>query len=249
LQEQVREDRQLVDADVTAEQDRRQKMQKVFKKQRDAVSQMKKARDLGTIAPHEVEAIMKPKAVARSLAAAGAVAVAPPAKPLWAMTEAQKDDFEEQETADLIRFAEDCDFDRYISDLEFRQNLQVIKDRAKKLQKEQDAFKESILQEFNAQAGDDDLAAEANEDVLSAANEDVAGSENGRARRYVGGGGGLGSRPDWDGSTAGGDEGREENREARSAAERLLEANPRLKAVHSKGSVQKLVEKVQDASE
>merc|ERR1711937_471736 len=70
-------------------------------------------------------------------------------KPLWAMTEQEKESFQEKEADDLLSFADNLDFDQYIGDLEFRQNLEVLKDRAGKLSKEQDAFKDAIVNEFN----------------------------------------------------------------------------------------------------
>merc|ERR1711904_108392 len=84
------------------------------------------------------------------------------------MTEMEKEQHQEQEASELISFAEDLDFDKYIGDLEFRQNLEVMKDRAGKLEKEQASFKEELCAEFNA---DDESTAVGsprnNEDALS----------------------------------------------------------------------------------
>merc|ERR1712039_26200 len=55
-----------------------------------------------------------------------------------------------------------------------------------------------------------------------------------------------GKRPDWDASTACGDDRLSVDRDTQSAAERLLDANPQMRAIHSKGSVQRLMEKAQD---
>merc|ERR1711972_941606 len=63
-------------------------------------------------------------------------------KPLWAMTENEKDSFEDDVGNDLINFAEGLDYDKFIGDLEFREGLAALRDRAGKLQKEQDAFKD-----------------------------------------------------------------------------------------------------------
>merc|ERR1719265_1196745 len=57
-------------------------------------------------------------------------------KPLWAMTEQEKEVHQEKEADDLLSFAEDLDFDKYIGDLEFRENLEVLRDRAGKISKE-----------------------------------------------------------------------------------------------------------------
>merc|ERR1712118_558982 len=66
------------------------------------------------------------------------------------MTEQEKDEYQDTEANELIQFAGELDFDNYIGDLEFRQNLEVLKDRAGKLEKEQEAFKDELCAEFNA---------------------------------------------------------------------------------------------------
>merc|ERR1719277_315278 len=72
------------------------------------------------------------------------------AKPLWAMTAKEKDDFEEEEADALISFTENLDFDKFVGDLEFRQGLEALKDRAGRLHKEQEAFKDALVRDFNA---------------------------------------------------------------------------------------------------
>merc|ERR1719220_1697381 len=129
------------------------------------------------------------------------------------MTEEEREGFEDDQAADLIEFAENLDFDGYINDLEFRQCLRAVQDRAKKLQREQNAFKDSIVNEFNM-ADDDE------ED-----DEDMRSISAGRtAHRGLPQTGGVGDRPDWDSSTAAGDDlPGGFNKETRSAAERLFE--------------------------
>merc|ERR1719198_548522 len=73
-------------------------------------------------------------------------------KPLWAMTEEEKEGAEDDEAAALIDFAENLDFEKYLGDAEFRQCLQVVQDRAKRIQREQDKFKDDLIRDFNAQA-------------------------------------------------------------------------------------------------
>mmetsp|Transcript_97264 Transcript_97264/g.208681 ORF Transcript_97264/g.208681 Transcript_97264/m.208681 type:complete len:326 (-) Transcript_97264:175-1152(-) len=233
LQEQVRDDKISIEDSKREQEERKKKMADVFKKQRDLIRDMKKQRHKSNIEPHEIEAVMKPKSSKKKTSETSQ-------KPLWAMTESEKDQFEDQEGDDLLRFAEEIDFDSYIDDLQFRQCLSAVADRAKRLQREQDAFKDSILNEFNGQ--DDE---EQDDDFYS-----ELGQEEGRdgSARKVGsrrrGGGGSDDRPDWDASTTCGDEApNAADGNMRDAAARLLEANPNLKAVHSKGSVQRLVEK------
>merc|ERR1719181_234915 len=76
-------------------------------------------------------------------------------KPLWAMTAQEKESFEEEEADALVNFAENLDFDKYMGDLEFRQALDAMKDRAGKLAKVQDAFKDDLVRDFNTKVGDD----------------------------------------------------------------------------------------------
>mmetsp|Transcript_11603 Transcript_11603/g.32693 ORF Transcript_11603/g.32693 Transcript_11603/m.32693 type:complete len:341 (+) Transcript_11603:79-1101(+) len=234
LQEQVREDQRQAEEGEKVQQERKQRMAEVFKMQRDAIRQIKKERNRDSIQPHEIEAIIKPKEVSRPPRGAQ--------KPLWAMTEEEKEGVEDEEADDLIRFAEGVDFDEYINDLEFRQGLEALKDRAKKIQREQDAFKDSILREFNGSEDDADEA-------RSASAYDDARTDGGADRptgRRPGQDSAPRGRPDWDASTAAGDDGPALDRESQAAADRVLQANPQLRGVHSKGSVRKLIERASE---
>eukprot|EP00928_Gymnodinium_smaydae_P053516 TRINITY_DN37493_c0_g1_i1.p1 TRINITY_DN37493_c0_g1~~TRINITY_DN37493_c0_g1_i1.p1 ORF type:complete len:343 (+),score=93.01 TRINITY_DN37493_c0_g1_i1:130-1158(+) len=244
LQEQVKEDRSQVVEDEKQRLERKERMQEVFKAQRDAIRQMRKDKD--TLDRDELEAVMA------EYPPTGIKTKKKTQKPEWAMTAAEKEAFDEDEAAKLINFAQELDFDKFIGDHEFRKHLQVMQDRASKLQKEQDAFKDSILAEFNAEvdgaeAGDDMLTRL--EDGLEGASvfgESECGSAAARRRRpREGAVGGAGERPEWDSSTACGDERQQLDSRAASqaAAERILEANPDLRSVHSKGSVQRLIDK------
>jgi len=238
LQEQVGEDQRQAEASIQAQEERKAKMQVTFKQQRDAIRRIKSERDRSNIDPADVEAILRPGAKR-----AGGVEAA--RKPLWAMTEDEKEGVEDEEAAQLIRFVEDLDFDRYIDDLEFKEHLQIVRDRARRLQREQDAFKDSLVREFNIptdgafQEGDDwpGAASSCGDGSLSRAEDRARGRRPGSLPD---------DRPDWDASTANGDDRMSVDREAHGAAEKLLEANPQLRAIHSKGSVQKLIEKAQE---
>eukprot|EP00913_Durusdinium_trenchii_P026028 g24419.t1 len=148
LQQQMREDRDQAEQEGQDEEEKRQKMKAAFDKHRKAVRDMMKERDdKQKEENHLVQA--KAKATENSVPlseiahAAAISAVDRPApkvsKPLWAMTEQEKDHFEEEEADDLINFVEHLDFDKYVGDLEFRQALGALKDRTGKLKKEQDA--------------------------------------------------------------------------------------------------------------
>jgi len=171
-------------------------------------------------------------------------------KPLWAMTEKEKEQHQEQEASELISFAEDLDFDKYIGDLEFRENLEVLKDRAGKLEKEQASFKDDLVKEFNA---DDESTAVGSPrgldiDALSG----VEGSSLGAGEGIDDLGGKRRKRrtedpdqagPDWDSSTACGDDKVKVNDDDKAMAAHLLEINPNLRGIHSEKSVQKVLEK------
>merc|ERR1719235_2152567 len=72
------------------------------------------------------------------------------------MTQQEKDDFEEGEADELINFAENLDYDKFMNDLEFRKGLASLQDRAGKLKKESDAFKDALIADFNALQEDDE---------------------------------------------------------------------------------------------
>merc|ERR1719486_391172 len=144
-------------------------------------------------------------------------------KPLWAMTEKEKESFEEEEADDLIDFAENLDFDKYMGDLEFRQALDAVKDRAGKLSKIQDAFKDELVRDFNTKMGDDleERSTSAGgsafdfEEGLEGASllGDLRSEGGGRRaaeeRRNADG------RPEWDTSTQCDDDGRKVDREVK----------------------------------
>jgi len=230
LQGQVKEEQQRA-GDIQKQNDeRKQNMQEIFKQQRDAIRSLKK--EQRQIEPHELEAILRPKAKKK-------------AKPLWAMTDAEREDFEEEEAADLIQFADDLDFDKYVGDLEFRQCLQAVSDRAKKLQRERDAFKDALIQEYNGK-GDDDDDESSTGDTASALGDGLS-QRGGRRPPGATGRPGVDHRPDWDSSTAYGDDHGSVDHDVKSVAESVLEARPHMKGVHSKGSVQRIIEKVRDS--
>mmetsp|Transcript_52325 Transcript_52325/g.124904 ORF Transcript_52325/g.124904 Transcript_52325/m.124904 type:complete len:347 (-) Transcript_52325:31-1071(-) len=240
LQVQVKADQKKFEDEELKDVDKKKRSQEVFRNQRDAVRLLKK--DGNMPSRKDVEAVLLNKKPAKAAAAAGQ-------KPLWAMTAPEKDEFEEEEALDLINFADELDYEKYIGDLEFRQCLGVLRDRAKRLQKEQDSFKDALLRDMN---GDDEAANKADEDGDDALESASVVGELGlhQKGRRVNVGSGKASvfdeedRPDWDTSTNCGDERQSTGgRDLRSAAGQLLEAAPHLKAVHSKESMQRIIEK------
>lgn len=65
------------------------------------------------------------------------------AKPAWAMTEKMQEEAKEAEIDDLLEFAYELDYEKYMEDAEVRMALAVIKDRVGSLAKEED-FKENV---------------------------------------------------------------------------------------------------------
>lgn len=262
LQQQMNSERDQIGDDENADAERKVKMKAFFEAQRDNVRKMMHHRNATFAANDGVDVFAGPTfapvnqqdpvatAEARRKDAAKTKANV---KPLWAMTAREKDVFEEDEGDSLIDFAENLDYEKYIGNLDFRQGLEALRDRHGKLQKEQDAFKDALVRDFNASADDEaqstsvgsqDLEGELDGiDGLSILGSDFGGQGGGASRRgdrdLQGGDG----RSDWDNSTACGDERPAAEREVKAAAERILEAAPHLKGIHSKESLQRIIER------
>jgi len=237
LQVQVADENQRISDDDVLQEKRKQRMQVLFKEQRDNIKELKSQglNDMNDVSKLETHLQMKGKTDAKGKSRS---------KPLWAMTEEEKDGLDEEEAAALIDFAENLDFEKYIGDAEFRQQLQVVQDRAKRLQKEQEKFKDDLIRDFNASAGgDDDEFSDYTGSQVDGASQlgDLPG-RTGPARKRVD------DRPDWDVSTNAGDDVANVDREARSDAGRLMDAMPQLKGIHSKESVQKIIEKAREGT-
>lgn len=214
------------------------KMQVLFKEQRDNIKQLKSQ---GLTTTHDVKKLE----AHLDLSKKGAKAK----KPMWAMTEEEQQAADEEEAAALIDFAENLDFEKYLGDSEFRQHLRVVQDRAKKLQREQDKFKDDLIADFNAQAEDDEYGSAYTGSPRGSQAEggSVLGDLPGRTGPVRTRGGE--DRPDWDSSTAMGDEAPSGvSAEARSDAGRVMDAMPQLKGIHSKESVQRIIEKARQGT-
>lgn len=245
LQVQVADENQRIVEDEGQQGKRQAKMQVLFKQQRDAIKEMKSQgfNNLDDVAKLETHLQLTGGVKGAKKTAAK--------KPLWAMTEEEKEGAEDAEAAALIDFAENLDFEKYVDDSEFRQCLQVVKDRARRLQKEQDKFKDDLIRDFNATNEDGDEYGSAYTGSPRGSQFD-GGSQigdlpgrTGPARRGSGGD----DRPEWDGSSAMGDEAASlGGRENRSEAGRVMEAMPQLKGVHSQASVQRIIEKARQGS-
>eukprot|EP00931_Biecheleriopsis_adriatica_P003996 TRINITY_DN105737_c0_g1_i1.p1 TRINITY_DN105737_c0_g1~~TRINITY_DN105737_c0_g1_i1.p1 ORF type:complete len:444 (+),score=114.25 TRINITY_DN105737_c0_g1_i1:69-1334(+) len=283
LQDQMREERDQVDAEEQEAEERRVKMQATFDKHREAVRAMMEADDqrqreeaaikkAAKQALREAEKAAKtggtpPGATAPATEIVNAAAAEPKkqkkqkaSKPLWAMTEQEREHFEEEEADDLINFAENLDFDKYVGDLEFREALDALRDRTGKLKKEQDAFKDDLLANFNAcmEGAGDDEDYEASTAAGSSKWEDgvdgqsllgdlrseysVASSKRSRREERAAKEG----IQEWDGSTVTGDDGPKVDRDVKDMAEVVLESNPRMRGIHSEKSVQNIITKARE---
>eukprot|EP00747_Dinoflagellata_sp_TGD_P194052 gnl/TRDRNA2_/TRDRNA2_61022_c0_seq1.p1 gnl/TRDRNA2_/TRDRNA2_61022_c0~~gnl/TRDRNA2_/TRDRNA2_61022_c0_seq1.p1 ORF type:complete len:386 (+),score=122.41 gnl/TRDRNA2_/TRDRNA2_61022_c0_seq1:108-1265(+) len=238
LQGQMKEERDQVDEDDKITAERKKKMAVFFKKQRDAVKQIKKEKAESLTADH-VESALKCQTDKKGVTTK---------KPLWAMTPAEKEEFEEADAKNLIDFAEALDYEKYLGDLEFKEAVVALNDRAGKLKKEQDKFKDALSAEFDPE-DDEDLSTSAGGTELddgidgqSLLPSEGGGSQQGRrtrgAERYDKDG-----RLEWDNSTSCGDDRPKVDAQTRSAAEHVLESNSQIRAVHSQASVQKMIEK------
>lgn len=272
LQVQMKEERDQVEAEDLDADEREKRLKAAFHKHRDGVREMMRQRDEDDAAEEKAEMERRYQERLRKKEEKEATKAAKLAKergedvkdktskstkPLWAMTEAEKEVHEEMEADDLINFAEGLDYDKFINDIDFRQALGVVKDRAGKLQKEQDAFKDALLRDFNSMADDEERSTSAGgsprrlEDGLdgqSLLGSECRGSDYGGASRRSAGRDRYGEG-DWDGSTNCGDDRPPIDREAKALAERIIESNSNIRAVHSKDSVAKIVAKQRQAVE
>ena len=68
--------------------------------------------------------------------------------PAWAKTQKQVEEDKEAEIDDLLEFAYELDYEKYMEDYEVRQALGIIKDRVKEITQEDD-WKEKMADEWN----------------------------------------------------------------------------------------------------
>lgn len=78
---------------------------------------------------------------------------------MWAMTEKDLEDKKEDEIDELLEFAYELDYEKYMEDLEVRQALALIKNRVQEIKKDTD-WKEKIVKEWNDAAEETGAAQE-----------------------------------------------------------------------------------------
>lgn len=172
-------------------------------------------------------------------------------KPAWAKTEQQLKQEEEEEIDDLIEFAYDLDYEKYMEDLEVRQALALIKERVEEIKKD-DEWRTKIAQEWN------DAEANPNEGGHKNRKQDDDTKSVASIRTSVTGRSKMSKRSElmdeikreerqkeeWDTSTqAERKKPTFEEKLASKLADQILESNPNLKGIHSKVSMKRMLEK------
>jgi hypothetical protein len=174
-------------------------------------------------------------------------------KPAWAKTEQQLKREQEDEIDDLIEFAYELDYEKYMEDLEVRQALALIKERVDEIKKDNEwrtnvAKEWNDLEQANPNEGYNKRQDDDNKSVAS-----IRTSITGRSRMSK-----MSKKSelmdeikredkqkeDWDTSTnADRQKKTVEERLASKLADQILENNPNLKGVHSKVSMKRMLEK------
>ncbi|EER15962.1 hypothetical protein Pmar_PMAR003421 [Perkinsus marinus ATCC 50983] len=100
-------------------------------------------------------------------------------RPLWSLTEAQARKAAEVDEEELLAFAETVKFDEYINDLEFRTALAVMKDRAGRLHREQESFREALQEAYDREIEEQEARVVDVDDGCDNASDDGVGSISG----------------------------------------------------------------------
>ena len=67
---------------------------------------------------------------------------------MWALTQKDVEDQKEDEIDELLEFAYELDYEKYMEDFEVRQALAIIKDRVQEIKKDED-WKQNIVKQWN----------------------------------------------------------------------------------------------------
>lgn len=167
------------------------------------------------------------------------------------MTAQQQEDEKEKEIDDLLEFAYELDYEKFMDDFEVRQAIAIIKDRVNEIKKDED-WKAKIAQEWNEAADDQQQdyqipAKKANDiETRSAVSfkSGKTGISKGSLRSQVEREIQEQGRPEWDQSIKSGKEKQTtEDRVANRLANEVLRDNAKLRGIHSHQSIQKLLMK------
>lgn len=175
-------------------------------------------------------------------------------KPAWALTEKQAEELEEQEVDNLLEFAYQLDYERYIEDFEVRQALAVIKERVQELKKDEN-WKEKFVAKWNQEQVEaaEESKVQENEEEKAEAKEEKAEVKSVKSKSVRSQAKSVKSvadtikeiekkeRAEWDRSVKPVEGISVEEKAARQIAEQVLESAPYLKGVHSKASMQQIL--------
>ncbi|CBZ25045.1 conserved hypothetical protein [Leishmania mexicana MHOM/GT/2001/U1103] len=224
-------------------------------KRKRAEQQQQQQHELATIAVSTVNASAPPYNMHKSMEAhvaatlkGTAVAVAPSSrKPKWALTEEEAMDAELDFDRDLLDFAENLDYEKFISDFEVAEALGVMRDRVEEIARANNWSVEDIRR---AATDDDD-------DLNSVVSPSEAHLILGRKQQQQGGGAAAAEARaalpealavhahDWDSSSSG--RGRllkkAISRDALALAERLFAASPSLQKVHTRHTLARALQR------
>ncbi|EPY25917.1 hypothetical protein STCU_06412 [Strigomonas culicis] len=170
-------------------------------------------------------------------------------KPQWAMTEDEAFDAEFDVNNDLLEFARNLDYDKFINDYEVTEALSIMRDRVKELARQNNWTEEDIVRAGHGDMDDDDA-----DDTASTANGPAsadgqqAGGEAPRARRPQEAraavpGGSAEHDKEWDSSV-----GRSKalqrsiHKDALELAERLLASSTSMQKIHTKYSLARVLQ-------
>lgn len=167
------------------------------------------------------------------------------AKPAWANTEKQAEENKEAEIDELLEFAYELDYEQYMEDFEVRQALAVIKDRVQEIKQEPD-WKQKMADEWNAEATQgktDDVKSHASYQSNMTGATGV--SKQSYSKRMAEAKEKADSKAEWDNGSMTSEvrQKRAEDRMASKIAAEVLKDNQKLRGVHSKESIKKILEK------
>jgi len=144
-------------------------------------------------------------------------------KPKWAMTKEESEKVNDKELDDLLNFAQNLDYEKYIKDLEIREALGIIKNKIENKIEDQniDNNGEEIKELENKKNEKEELTLP----PINNHNSKPLEHEN-----------------DWNSSVKVGDNLKDDQLKYQ-AAEEVLKNNPALKGIHSNQSIKKILER------
>ena len=170
-------------------------------------------------------------------------------KPAWAKTEEQLKKEQDDEIDNLIEFAYDLDYEKYMEDLEIRQALALIKERVDEI-KQDNEWRQKAAEEWNQNeaANVDGIVNKQREDDTKSVASFKSGI-SGKSKRSI-----KSEimnelereerKDDWDSSTIAEKKKQTiEEKLASKLADQIMELNPNLKGIHSKTSMKRMLEK------